>query len=231
MAEFVADCPRCGSKNMTFDLTQENFVKIEYDWQYWFEAFCICRNCKRATIFVLCQNTDVDAKIVHKTGLVNLTDSVNRYMRNEGYISLKDTAPIQPTEYLPKNIEAAFREGAVCMSVRCFNGAGTMFRLCIDLATRAMLPEGDIEGLNQRTRRSLGLRLQWLFDHGKLPDALRELSECIKDDGDDGAHQGTLNEGEAGDLLDFTHMILERIYTEPERLRLAKERRETRRRR
>jgi hypothetical protein len=151
-------------------------------------------------------------------------------MRNEGYISLKDTAAIQPPEYLPKNVDAAFREGAICMSSKCFNGAGTMFRLCIDLSTRAMLPEEDVDGLNARIRRSLGLKLKWLFDHGKLPNALRELSECIKDDGDDGAHEGNLTEAEAGDLIDFTYEILERIYTEPEKLRLAKERRESRHR-
>lgn len=228
MSELVANCPRCGSKNMTFDLIKEHLVAIQYGWQYWYEAFCICRNCMKSTTFVLCQNTESDHDIVHKNGLVGLKGSVNRYMNNQGFITLKDMATTQPPEYLPKNIDAAFREGAVCMSVKCFNGAGTMFRLCIDLATRAMLPQDDVEGLNQRIRRSLGLRLAWLFDHGILPEALRDLSQCIKDEGNDGAHEGTLTEKEADDLLDFTYEILERIYTDPERLRLAKERRETR---
>ena len=115
------------------------------------------------------------------------------------------------------------------MSIGCFNAAGTMFRLCVDLATRSMLPEEEVEGLNARVKRNLGLRLPWLFDNDVLPEALRELSGCIKDDGNDGAHEGTLSEEDAEDLLDFTSVLLERIYTEPERLRFAKERREKRR--
>ena len=92
-----------------------------------------------------------------------------------------------------------------------------------------MLPEGEVDCLNARIRRNLGLRLPWLFDNGVLPDALRELSSCIKDDGNDGAHEGTLSEQDAGDILNFTYAILERIYTEPKRIELAKERRAARR--
>ena len=104
-----------------------------------------------------------------------------------------------------------------------------MFRLCLDLATRSLLPKEDVPGLNAKTRRNLGLRLPWLFDAGLLPESFRELSTCIKDDGNDGAHVGSLNESDADDLLDFTVAMLERMYTEPERLRLARERREARR--
>jgi len=42
------------------------------------------------------------------------------------------------------------------------------------------------------------------------------------------AHAGTLNKIDAQDLLDFTHALLERLYTEPERLRLAKVRHDAR---
>ena len=92
-----------------------------------------------------------------------------------------------------------------------------------------MLPEADGDGLNSKVRRNLGLRLPWLFDRNLLPEALRELSSCIKEDGNDGAHEGSLQKEDAEDLLDFTTALLERLYTEPERLRLAKERREARR--
>jgi len=150
-------------------------------------------------------------------------------MTIEGYISLKDTAISKPPEYIPDNLDRVFREGAACMAIGCFNAAGTMFRLCIDLTTRAMLPEGEVEGLNSTVRRNLGLRLPWLFENRILPETLRELSSCVKDDGNDGAHEGTLTKEEAEDLLDFTYVFLERIYTEPKRLQLAKERREARR--
>jgi hypothetical protein len=104
-----------------------------------------------------------------------------------------------------------------------------MFRLCIDLATRPLLPEEELDGLTRKIRRDLGLRLPWLFDNSKLPSDLRELSSCIKDDGNDGAHAGTLKKEDAEDLLEFASAFLERLYTEPEKLRLAKERRDDRR--
>jgi hypothetical protein len=52
---------------------------------------------------------------------------------------------------------------------------------------------------------------------------------CIKEDGNDGAHEGTLKKEDAEDILDFTVALLSRLYTEPERLRLAKLRRDKRR--
>jgi len=228
MSELVANCPRCKAKEMTFDLVSQLPIYVKYNWQCWFEAFCICRACNRSTTFVLSQK-EYDDKDIVKKGLVNYDRAVNQLMSIEGHISLKDIASEQPPDHLPNNIEAAFREGAACMSIGCFNAAGTMFRLCVDLATRSMLPEDEVEGLNTRTKRNLGLRLPWLFEHGVLPEALRELSSCIKDDGNDGAHEGTLSEEDAGDILDFTYVLLERIYTEPKRIEIAKERRVARR--
>lgn len=229
MSELVANCPRCGANKITFDLVSAIKTAFHYSWQYWYEAFCVCRQCRRSTTFVLAESVDGDYKYVHKTGLVNIEGAVNRYVRIEGTITLKDNAAVAPPAYIPEQIVAIFREGATCLAVRCNNAAGTMFRLCIDLVTRALLPEEETEGLNQRTRRNLGLRLPWLFDNGLLPETLRELSTCVREDGNDAAHAGTLTKDDAEDLLDFTTVLLERIYTEPELLRLAKERRLKRR--
>ncbi|WP_227525439.1 DUF4145 domain-containing protein, partial [Klebsiella pneumoniae] len=77
--------------------------------------------------------------------------------------------------------------------------------------------------------RSLGLRMEWLFDNHLLPESLRELAECVKDDGNDGAHEGVLDKDAAEDLEDFTYLFLERLYTEPQRLIEARTRREQRR--
>ena len=67
-----------------------------------------------------------------------------------------------------------------------------------------------------------------MFKNGLLPDSLKELAECVKDDGNDGAHQGALDKTAALDLQDFSETLFERLYTEKEKLRLAKERREQR---
>ncbi len=229
MAELVANCPRCGANRITFDLIGSIMTVEKYGWQLWYEVFSICRQCDRSTTFVLSESVDGDHDYVHKTGLLNIEGAVNKYVSNEGVISLKDKVSEKPPEFVPSEIESVFNEGATCLAVGCNNAAGTMFRLCIDLVTKDMLPEKEIEGLNHRTKRDLGLRLPWLFDNRYLPEALRELSLCVKDDGNDGAHAGTLTKQDAEDLLDFSRILLERIYTEPERLKLAQERRNKRR--
>jgi uncharacterized protein DUF4145 len=215
---------------MTFDILAGFPYEVHYNWQNWYEAFALCRHCHRGTIFILSEKSDADYKYVHKVGLLGIEGAAaNRYLGVEGYISLKDKAATPPPEHLPKEIEAAFKEAATCLAVGCFNAAGTMFRLCVDLATRSMLPAEDTPGLDALVRRILARRLSWLFANGRLPEGLKELSSCIRDDGNDGAHAGTLTRAEAEDLLDFTTALLTRLYTEPERLRLAEERRVQRR--
>jgi hypothetical protein len=75
----------------------------------------------------------------------------------------------------------------------------------------------------------LGLRLQWLFESDHLDPGLRSLADCLKEDGNDGAHDGTLTREEATDLLDFAHVLLERVYTDPGKLEQAEKRRLERR--
>ena len=75
---------------------------------------------------------------------MNITGAINRYVDIEGFINLKDMAATEPPEHLPKNIDKIFREGATCLVVNCNNAAGTMFRLCIDIVTKGMLPEGRL---------------------------------------------------------------------------------------
>jgi hypothetical protein len=229
MAELVANCPRCGSRQITFDVTAENQYRIQYGWQRWYEAFGICRNCQRTTIFVLSESAVGNSGHVQKVGLLKVVGTLNKYVDIKGHISLKDMTSTPPPEFLPQNIDAVFREGATCLAVGCYNAAGTMFRLCVDLATKSMLPAAESPGLSSKVRRELGLRIPWLFQSGLLPEALKDLSACIKEDGNDGAHAGNLSEADAADLLDFSGALLERIYTVPERLSIAKQRRDQRR--
>ena len=230
MAELVTDCPRCGSARTTFDLLSETIVEVHYNWQQWYEAFCVCRHCGHSTVFVLADNIIEHARFINeRNGLHNIKDNVNHLVTVKSCVSQKDASAADVPEHLPDNVTAAFREGSTCIAVGCYNAAATMFRLCIDVATRPLLPEADENGLNRKIRRDLGLRLPWLFDNGRLPEALRELSTAVKEDGNDGAHAGTLTMEDAEDLLDFATALFERMYTEPERLRLARERREKRR--
>lgn len=213
---------------MTFDLKVAVVVGFRHGWQRVHEGFSVCRHCGKSTIFVLHDRSRDIAEEFERTGLQKI-DSVNDFMTVERYVSLRDGPGIEAPEHVPADILAVFNEGATCLSAACHNAAGTMFRLCVDLATKGFLPEGEVAGLNHKTRRDLGLRLPWLFDNGHLPAALRDLSHCIKEDGNDGAHAGTLTKEDAGDLLDFTEVLLKRLYTEPKQIELAHERRAARR--
>lgn len=229
MSQLIADCPRCRARNIAFDLKAYTKVGTRYQWQSIYEAFCICSHCADSTVFVLGESGINEAKALQKVGLNEVPVSANSLVKIEGYISLKDAGGQPAPEHVPPEIVAIFNEGATCNAVGCHNAAACMFRLCVDMATEEILPKTNENGLNNAIRRSLGLRLPWLFDNHLLPEALRELSSCIKEDGNDGAHAGTLGEEDAQDLLDFTSVLLERMYTEPKQLALAKERRDARR--
>lgn len=229
MATLVADCPRCGSKRITLDVLADVHIAKHYNWQNWYEAFCACRNCNSSSIFVLSDSNPSTSKVVAAKGLTSIEKSLNNFMDIERHISLRDSNPMSPPDHLPEDIQKCFKEAATCLATGCWNASGTMFRMCVDLATKPILPEGEVEGLNSRTRRDLGLRLPWLFENDLLPGGLRELSHCIREDGNDGAHAGTLGKDDAEDLCDFTVMLLERLFTEPKRLELAEQRREARR--
>ena len=230
VSQLVTDCPRCGAAHTTFDVRSSHVFFRQQNQRSGSEAFSICRNCRRATIFHLVQKGVGTAHDnMAAGGLDQVVGSVLVFTDLVGHISVAHQAAFEPPEHLPAHIDAAFREASTAASVSCFNAAGAMYRLCVDHATKALRPTENVEGLNSSIRRSLGLRLQWLFDTGRLPAGLRELSDAIKEDGNDGAHVGSLSHHDAEDLKDFTVALLERLYTEPERLRLAQERRRTRR--
>lgn len=233
MSVMVADCPRCGAEEITFDVEAAVYVGQEYGWVDHYEVFCKCRRCMRSTTFYLSLN-DYDARALFRgtAGLVNAEHALDRYFKVNGYVSIKDHATRNPPDHIPEAIIGPFNEASLCLAVGCYNAAGAMFRLCIDLATSPLLPDPADHGVaqpNAKQRRDLGLRLAWLFEHDKLDRNLRELASCIREDGNDGAHSGTLSEDDAEDLFDFTTSLLERQFTEPQRLRLAQERRAARR--
>ncbi|RVG18557.1 DUF4145 domain-containing protein [Sinorhizobium meliloti] len=231
MALLTADCPRCGAHHVTFDVKgQKSQGVIAHGWVERFEIFSVCRHCHRSTVFIA-DNNNYDSRGIWRdesSGVVTYKGYLNDYFELSGYVSLKDEGVEDPPEYIPLDIAAVYTEAVTCVSVKCWNAAASMFRLAIDLATKSLLPPAD-QDPPAKVRRSLGLRLEWMFKSGVLPSELEPLADCIKEDGNDGAHAGSLTENEALDLKDFTHSLLERLYTVPKRLELAALRRRERR--
>ncbi|KAF1728906.1 MAG: DUF4145 domain-containing protein [Pseudoxanthomonas sp.] len=229
MAEIVYNCPRCKSIKTTLDVFNHHTLYIEYGWKRSGEMHVVCRACRKGSILVVSQRELEDyIEAAWKAGLHSQKGNVNGFLEVAGHISAKDESSIEPPEHLPPRIDIAFREGATCLSVKCYNAAAAMFRLCLDMATENLLPEGEVAGLNAKVRRSLGLRIEWLFSAGILPLALQDLSNIIKDNGNDGAHEGTVTKEDAEDLSDFTFALLERLFTDPRKIEIARERRNNR---
>ncbi|WP_027711621.1 DUF4145 domain-containing protein [Dickeya chrysanthemi] len=229
MATLVENCPRCGSQKIAFDIKGANccaaYEESSGNYFFEYEVYCVCRECQKTTMF-LCEGINKNQALdsINWSLAFKLTDVVTvKHPITPADLNVED-----PPDFLPQHIDAAYKEGAKCLAIGCYNAAATMFRLCLDYATKGLLPDGD-EGPAQKIRRSLGLRMEWLFDNNILPEALRELAECVKDDGNDGAHEGILDQAAAEDLEEFTYLFLERLYTEPQRLAEAKARREGRR--
>ncbi|HEJ7103059.1 DUF4145 domain-containing protein [Serratia ureilytica] len=225
MANLVFDCPRCGVKRVTFavrGIILDRSTENDYDS---YDYFCECGVCYSAVVLNVHRNLDMLSQRMSKDEILKEKGMVDHFVTVKGYSTFIDYTYKRPPEFLPQEINDAFIEGAKCMSIGCYNAAATMFRLCLDFATKELLPKNDDDGLNQKIRRSLGFRMEWLFKRNILPESLKELAECVKDDGNDGAHQGILDQTAALDLQDFAETLLERLYTEKERLRLAKARR------
>jgi hypothetical protein len=230
MADLVGNCPRCRIDRITFDVNALNLIGITYGWQHHYEAFSVCRNCQKSTVFVIVeQHKGHDIHLFDRESPLDVRNSLNNYFNISGYINLKDHGVNNPPEYVPDDVALIFREGATCLNTECWNAAGVMFRTCLDIATRPLLPSEEVAGLNTKMRRDLGLRLQWLFETGVLPSDLQDLAACVREDGNDGAHQGNLSRQDVEDIMDFSVALLERLFTEPRRIELAKTRREERR--
>ncbi|MDX0105489.1 DUF4145 domain-containing protein [Sinorhizobium meliloti] len=231
MALLTANCPRCGARHVTFDVSgQKSRGIVAADWVERFEIFSVCRHCHKSTIFTV-DNKEYGSRNIWRdesSGILSYKGYLNDFFKIAGYVSLKDEGVEDPPEHVPLEIAAVYTEAVTCNSVKCWNAAGSMFRLAIDLATKSLLPPAD-QDPPAKVRRSLGLRLDWMFKSGVLPSELETLADCVKEDGNDGAHDGSLTENEALDLKDFTYSLLDRLYTVPKRLELAALRRRERR--
>lgn len=235
MAEFVANCPRCGTKAVTFDvrgdayLRKEGLGEIERSLH---EAQMRCRSCRNSSIAILkAALRDPSGQMCRDGAIIEFNGNVNGGFNLVRFISVVDQATVTPPDYLPEAVRKCFQEGAACLAIGAYNAAAAMFRLCLDLATKSLLPvaDGATGGPNQNQRKKLFDRVDWLIATGRLPAGLGPLAFCVREDGNDGAHDGTLGKADAEDLVDFAISLLERAFTEPERLRLAEERRIQRR--
>ncbi len=238
MSSFVFDCPCCSAKNSTFDVNGAQPKPSMPSFVIW-SILATCRACKNSCCitakinhqtFIYLQSTfpDDKSRIDRTRAFLNRDSDLNAYFENFLYSPVLPNAEMPP-EHLPKEIESIFKEAAKCYSIGCFNAAGAMFRLCLDITTKQIVNLNLHLNPSANDNKTIHNRLVWIFSNKIIANDLEELSRCIKDDGNDAAHDGNIGMDEANDLLDFTYELLERVYTQPERIKLAKIRRTERR--
>ena len=141
MAIVVADCPRCRAKNMTLDVRASVVVKIEHGWLPSAEAFCVCRNCEHATIYILRVSHSEFASSSAGRRPEEYNGSLNPYIdAPDRYVSMRDMAMQSAPDHVPQDVTNAFNQGATCLVAECWGAAAEMFRKSVDLATKPLLP-------------------------------------------------------------------------------------------
>ncbi len=238
-----ANCPICG-KTAKFEIKNSNGCSYHnyYDSIEEFletcspdemcrryELFAMCGVCHFGSIFVVSEPfNDATSEVRTRPLPMDIKGSLNGMFDIEGIVRICDNVAVPSPKFITRDIGKAFREGTDCLSIRCWNAACAMFRACLDLATKDMLPEDNVEGLTAEHRGKLAPRIKWLHAAGVLPDDLKDLAECIKDDGNEGVHEVILTKEDAMEVFNFTVMLLEYVYTAPAMRKDAKKKRDVR---
>lgn len=230
MSEIVHNCPRCRAEAVTFDAYAQNYLGNTHGWVHRHEIFAVCRRCKKSTTLNI-ELRNYDDRNSAGPGKALDHPQLNRYFRVVGHVSIATMHSEEAPKFTPDKISKVFLEAEMCRATSCWNAAAAMYRLCIDLATKALLSPEKAEdgGPNRDERKKLGPRVLHLIETGKIANRLKGLADCIREDGNDGVHDGTLTQDDADDLAVFTKILLEDIYLLPGQIRVASERREARR--
>lgn len=222
MTTIVAKCPHCSATEMTF-LVRGYSKKSNFNG----DVFCSCRRCNGSIILNLETTGILDFDAVSELDHIG-----NSFIEELNVNYTPIVGEIQCPDHVPEKIQDIFKEAARCVSAGCHNAAAAMFRLVVDMTTKSLLPDensDEPEKPNAKQRSSTYYRLEWLRTKGLVPADLWSLADCVREDGNDAAHDGTLTADEAADIADFTEALLLRLYTEPARIRAAKTRRKVRR--
>ena len=219
----VYDCPRCGTKKITFDVLKASGVEKKGELDT-YEAFCRCRSCSGSTIFLVTIRNDAPYRM---NDVVNNQFNLNKILHDTELVKIFPGISAIPKD-IPLEISIPFCEALICQAIQAHNAAGCMFRTTVDLVTKKMLE--DLQGKNppKNAKDNLAQRIKLLYDEGLLTHSLKELSTSIRLDGNDAAHEANLEKDDVEAMNDFTTLLLEEIYTNPKKIELAAKRRKER---
>lgn len=111
-------------------------------------------------------------------------------------------------QYTPPNVARPFIQALDNLRRSNWDAAGTMCRKALDVGTQVMDP-----ALKPLT---LYKRIENLHETGRITADLKEWAHHIRVNGNDAAHdEDEFTEDEAKDLMNFTDMLLQYLFTMP----------------
>lgn len=232
MATLQVDCPRCGAKLMTADVPISQEIESIGGRRAW-EMLCVCRKCRKAAV-LRARSTESTSGVLAAlaTFVPHMANgSLDDFVESLGPIGPADFVTAELPEHLSPAVHRAYAEAVTSKVAGCPNAAAAMFRLTMDLATKERLsavPSTEAQPSSE-VRGNLSKRLTWLFDNGHLPQQIKELAKVVRENANDGAHDGDLSMEDANDLHDFSEALLYEIYTVPGRISAINKRRASRR--
>lgn len=227
MTFYVGRCNHCSTDKIKFN-TLSYCHDSKYDLVYF---FLICENCITPTVLSMKPNDyEIRDLIEKKKFPLDQTINISEFFYNERIENTPSNSLVKCPEHVPDNLKSIFDEAALCYSHNCYIACASMFRLCLDVTTKDLLNEWietnqkSTDQPNAKQKDKLFNRIDFLIEQRVIPTDLKEYVHHIRLDGNDAAHDGSTEKNEAEDLLDFSELFLERIYTRKKQLEIAQAR-------
>lgn len=232
MAFYVGRCNHCSTDKIRFEV-----LSFCYDQDNNHNHFFIaCENCITPTVLKMKPKTShIIDMLKKKTFPLKEQINISEHFYNERILNTPSNSLAKCPDHVPDNLKQVFDEAALCYSHSCYIACASMFRLCLDITTKELLQEWIEANQDSPTppdssqKGKLYNRIEFLIERGVIPSDLKEYAHHIRLDGNDAAHDGSTQKEEAEDLLDFSELFLERIYTIRKQLEIAQARRLERR--
>ncbi|WP_333992686.1 DUF4145 domain-containing protein [Burkholderia orbicola] len=206
MPTLVRDCPHCGAAHATFSIPYANPHPLTAnEWN----ALGVCPACGYS-VSIHVQSMGGSNKIMNLLSLSGNLDALDNVLQVDVF---PRSEKIESPEHIPASAARAFDEGTACLTRGNATAAAAMFRRCLEIALKQHSP--DIEAWR------LEKRIDKLFSEGRITVDLKEWAHRIRLEGNDALHESEEFTAEtAGEMMEFTRMVLMYLYTLPERIKL-----------
>ena len=217
MAEFVYDCPHCGTRKAGFTgigSDHGHAQGLKTTWNFMF----VCRVCWKGILVRFSRVAELPAGVPRGiTFDFGGPMDVRGDPRAEGY-SLEEVypSPIAPSapDHIPEHLADNYVEALNVLQGGHWTGAGIMFRRVLEIATKDLAPGTERDNLRKR--------ISDLVANGTMDPGMGELADCIRDEGNFAAHDvDDFDQESAEQLHEFTSLFLTYTYTLPQRIRDA----------